>query len=141
MSSSTCLTSDELAKKIKNNTRYIQERLNDTVLLEGVHCIRPFGRRKILYIWERIENDFMGNKEVRIPYCNRLYPGSGRDNRPDASEPSETEFCRETGRAAGGCCNPVTNGSLPHIRMLFLTGIMTDTLYFDDVIGQNLICS
>jgi hypothetical protein len=26
-------------------------------LLEGIHYIRPFGGRKILYIWERIEKD------------------------------------------------------------------------------------
>jgi len=27
------------------------------VLLEGIHYIRPFGRRKILFIWESIERD------------------------------------------------------------------------------------
>jgi hypothetical protein len=31
--------------------------MKDTVLLEGVHYFRPFGGRKILYIWERIERD------------------------------------------------------------------------------------
>ncbi len=28
-----------------------------SVLLEGVHDVRPFGGRKILYIWEIIERD------------------------------------------------------------------------------------
>lgn len=27
------------------------------MLIEGVHYIRPFGGRKILYIWEQIEKD------------------------------------------------------------------------------------
>jgi hypothetical protein len=31
--------------------------LKDSVLLEGVHYIRPFGGRKILYLWEKIQQD------------------------------------------------------------------------------------
>ncbi|MGO2363613.1 MAG: hypothetical protein ACTH5O_05015 [Psychrobacter sp.] len=27
------------------------------MLIEGIHYIRPFGGRKILYIWEEIEKD------------------------------------------------------------------------------------
>lgn len=53
----TYLTTDELASRIKYDSRTIRERLKDSVLLEGVHYIRPFGGRKILYIWERIEAD------------------------------------------------------------------------------------
>jgi hypothetical protein len=53
----TYLTTDELSSKIKYDTRTIRERMKDSVLLEGVHYIRPFGGRKILYIWERIERD------------------------------------------------------------------------------------
>ncbi len=55
--SKTFLTTDELAKLIKYDARTIRERLKDSVLLEGVHYIRPFGGRKILYIWEQIECD------------------------------------------------------------------------------------
>ena len=51
------LTTDELAARIKYDVRTIRERLKDSVLLEGVHYIRPFGGRKILYIWEKIEQD------------------------------------------------------------------------------------
>ena len=53
----TYLTTDELSSRIRYDSRTIRERLKDSVLLEGIHYVRPFGRRKILYIWERIEED------------------------------------------------------------------------------------
>lgn len=53
----TYLTTDELSSLIKYDSRTIRERLKDSVLFEGVHYIRPFGGRKILYIWEKIEAD------------------------------------------------------------------------------------
>lgn len=53
----TYVTTDELAQRIKYDARTIRERLKDSVLLEGRHYIRPFGGRKILYIWEAIEAD------------------------------------------------------------------------------------
>ncbi|MCK2128117.1 hypothetical protein MX652_15640 [Thauera aromatica] len=53
----TYLTTEELSNRIKYDQRTIRERLKDSVLLEGVHYIRPFGGRKILYVWERIEED------------------------------------------------------------------------------------
>ncbi len=55
--SHTYLTTDELASRIKYDSRTIRERLKDSVLLEGIHYIRPFGGRKILFIWEKIEHD------------------------------------------------------------------------------------
>ena len=54
---STYLTTAELSERIKYDARTIRDRLKDSVLLEGVHYFRPFGGRKILYIWERIEKD------------------------------------------------------------------------------------
>ena len=51
----TYLATAELASRIKCDARAIRERLKDSVLLEGVHYIRPFGDRKILYLWEKIE--------------------------------------------------------------------------------------
>lgn len=53
----TYLTTDELSSRIKYDSRTIRERLKDSVLFEGVHYIRPFGGRKILFIWEQIEAD------------------------------------------------------------------------------------
>jgi len=51
------LTTEELSDRIKYDARTIRERLKDSVLLEGIHYIRPFGGRKILYIWDVIEQD------------------------------------------------------------------------------------
>ena len=53
----TYLTTEELSDRIKYDARTIRERLKDSVLLEGVHYLRPFGGRKILFIWETIEKD------------------------------------------------------------------------------------
>tara|TARA_B100000965_G_scaffold402453_1_gene428428 strand:- start:930 stop:1163 length:234 start_codon:yes stop_codon:yes gene_type:complete len=66
------LTTDELAARIKYDARTIRDRLKDSVLLEGVHYIRPFGGRKILYIWEAIERDMGGsaNSSIAIPMAN-----------------------------------------------------------------------
>ncbi len=70
--SQTYLTTEELSGRIKYDPRTIRERMKDSVLLEGVHYIRPFGGRKILYIWERIEQD-MANASgngLAIPMAN-----------------------------------------------------------------------
>ena len=55
--SHTYLTTQELSERIKYNPRTIRNELKDTVLIEGIHYIRPFGGRKILYVWEEIEKD------------------------------------------------------------------------------------
>jgi len=67
----TYLTTNELSNVIKYDTRTIREQLKDSVLIEGVHYIRPFGGRKILFIWEHIERD-MGTAVVAlgIPMAN-----------------------------------------------------------------------
>ena len=53
----TYLTTAELSQRIKYDPRTIRNCLKDSVLIEGIHYIRPFGGRKILYVWERIEKD------------------------------------------------------------------------------------
>ena len=71
--SMTYLTTDELSQRIKYDARTIRERLKDSVLLEGVHYIRPFGGRKILFIWEQIEEDMTKvsmNGVYSIPMAN-----------------------------------------------------------------------
>lgn len=57
--SNTFLTTDELAARIKYDSRTIRNRLVDNVLLEGMHYVRPFGGRKYLFIWERIESELL----------------------------------------------------------------------------------
>ena len=47
--------------------------LKRSVLLEGVHYIRPFGGRKLLFIWEAIEKDitsFSMGRGPLIPMAN-----------------------------------------------------------------------
>ena len=69
----TYLTTEELSSRIKYDARTIRERLKDSVLLEGRHYVRPFGGRKILYIWESIEADMLAAGAERasaIPMAN-----------------------------------------------------------------------
>lgn len=69
--SQTYLTTDELSNRIKYDSRTIRESLKDSVLLEGTHYFRPFGGRKILYIWEAIERDMKLTQDVvSIPMAN-----------------------------------------------------------------------
>ena len=60
----TYLTTDELSKKIKYQRRTISTRLKDSVLIEGIHYIRPFGGRKILYIWEQVEKRMLNGNAI-----------------------------------------------------------------------------
>jgi hypothetical protein len=55
----TYLTTEALAARIHYEPTTIRSSLKDSVLLEGTHYIRPFGGRKILYIWENIERDMV----------------------------------------------------------------------------------
>lgn len=70
----TYLTTAELSARIKYDVRTIRERLKDSVLLEHRHYLRPFGGRKILYIWEAIEQDMLESNAQRsianIPMAN-----------------------------------------------------------------------
>jgi len=70
--SQTYLTTAELSARIKYDPRTIREHMKDSVLLEGVHYIRPFGGRKILYVWEVIERDMKltSMASLAIPMAN-----------------------------------------------------------------------
>jgi hypothetical protein len=57
MTRNTYLTTKQLSERLPYTTATIRNTLMDNVLLEGVHYVRPFGRRKILFIWEAIERD------------------------------------------------------------------------------------
>jgi len=62
------LTTDQLSELIHYDPRTIRTRLKDAVLLEGVHYIRPFGGRKLLFIRETIERD-IGRFSARNAPC------------------------------------------------------------------------
>lgn len=73
MADQTYLTTEELASRIKYDSRTIRDRLKDSVLLEGRHYFRPFGGRKTLYIWENVQMDMLmysSESSVGIPLAN-----------------------------------------------------------------------
>lgn len=70
---STYLTTEQLATRIHYDPRTIRNRLKDSVLLEGVHYIRPFGGRKLLFLWEPIQRDIgraSSSPAMGIPMAN-----------------------------------------------------------------------
>ena len=88
--SQTYLTTDQLAERIHYDTRTIRTRLKDAVLLEGVHYIRPFGGRKLLFILESIQRDIGRFSAGKAP----------------ASTPTRS--------AASGMSIPMANGGIAH---------------------------
>ena len=89
------LTTDELSARIKYDVRTIRERLNDSVLIEGIHYFRPFGGRKILYIWEAIQKDMRGSS----------VPISIQKDMNGTSVPIQIK----------GTCIPMANGRMLHV--------------------------
>jgi len=72
----TLITTEELSERIRYEPRTIRTRLKDSVLLEGIHYIRPFGGRKLLFIWEAIERDmhiFSSANKPMVPMANGGY--------------------------------------------------------------------
>ena len=73
MQQQTYVTTEALSKLICYDTRTIRDRLKDSVLIEGIHYIRPFGGRKLLFILEAIERDigkFSMNRGPQVPMAN-----------------------------------------------------------------------
>lgn len=66
----TYLTTEELSTRLKYTKRYINNVLRPQCLAEGRHFVRPFGGRKILYIWETIEQDMFQEARAIIPMAN-----------------------------------------------------------------------
>ena len=70
----TYLTTEELSERIKYDYRTIRQNLKDSVLLEGKHYIKPFGRRKILFLWEEVEKTMLAGSRacevLTIPMAN-----------------------------------------------------------------------
>lgn len=57
----TLITTKELAKRIKYSERHIRRHLVDHKLFEGIHYTRPFGGKKFLFFWERIESEIINS--------------------------------------------------------------------------------
>lgn len=60
MQARTLLTAEELGERTHYSPRYIIRQLLDYKLFEGVHYIRPFGGKKVLFVWEAIEAEMFG---------------------------------------------------------------------------------
>jgi len=74
MEQQTYMTTEELAQRLRYDARYIRSALKDAVFIEGIHYIRPFGRRRVLYIWEAIERDMVKasmEEKPAIPMAGR----------------------------------------------------------------------
>ncbi|MGN8200535.1 hypothetical protein ACS8Y6_17800 [Salinisphaera sp. RV14] len=99
----TYLTTEALAERIHYDVRTIRDRLKDSVLLEGRHYFRPFGGRKILYIWETIERD-MKQPALEIDSVTPGTSGLPRDTKARTTQPGAAA---STGipMAGGGVCN------------------------------------
>ena len=62
----THLTTEELSARIKFDPRTIRNQLKDSVLLEGLHYIRPFGDASCCSFGEPIEEEMLAQRHVRI---------------------------------------------------------------------------
>lgn len=62
----TYLTSAMLAERLNYSTRHVREYVTKHSLIEGYHYVRAPGGRKLLYIWERIE-ETLGQTDTDLP--------------------------------------------------------------------------
>ena len=56
----TYLNAESVAKKLDYSPRYFKEVIVKNFLEENVHYIRGFGGRKLIFIWEKIEEELLG---------------------------------------------------------------------------------
>ncbi len=109
--SNTYLTTDALAERIHYDPRTIRDRLKDSVLIEAKHYFRPFGGRKILYIWEAIERDMMGKSVAAESSPIAMADGGLCDSYRNSMWPRASEQKTSTNQtagipmASGGVCN------------------------------------
>lgn len=70
----TYMTASELANVIPYHKKYINDSLKDKYLIEGTHYVRPFGGKRVLYIWEEVEKALFTTSEANngdlIPMMN-----------------------------------------------------------------------
>lgn len=100
------LTTEELAGLIKYDARTIRNRLKDSVLLEGVHYIRPFGGRKILFLREAIERDIGAKQRPSVDLGGSI---SAAEVQPGSAEAKSHRSAKSKAdsvpMAAGGVCH------------------------------------
>jgi len=76
------LTTEQLAERIQYEPRTILTRLKDEVMKEGVHYIRPFGRRAYSdereHLFRPNVNTRFRNASRRVPFSSSVHVGSIR---------------------------------------------------------------
>lgn len=107
MNQQTYLTTEELSALIKYDARTIRNRLKDAVLLEGIHYIRPFGGRKILFIRAAIERDIGGPTEAadRAETPADESPAPGMATLPRSAKRKKVKDLDLIPMAGGGVCH------------------------------------
>ncbi len=73
------LTTEELSTRIKYDPKYIRERMKDKIFKKGIHYIKPFGGRKILFIWNEIEK-IINHKEEESNPMSKITLRRGNSN-------------------------------------------------------------
>jgi len=65
----TYMTPEMLSQRLPYSTRHIREYLKDRIFIEGYHYVRTPGGRRLLFIWERVEEVLNGDATApdRIP--------------------------------------------------------------------------
>jgi|GEM_PF-2923865 len=69
------ITAAQLSRAIGYDERTIRTQLKDSVLIEGIHYIRPFGRRRLLFNWPRIQRDMVKFSRDRQPVRDQAVSG------------------------------------------------------------------
>lgn len=59
MSNRTYLTPEQAAERLSFSPRYFRNVIMKRSLIEGVHWVRAFDGRKMLIIWERVEEELL----------------------------------------------------------------------------------
>lgn len=71
------ITTSQLAALLGYTPSTIRNKLKDSVLIEGVHYYRPFGRRKTLYDWPVIERDMKAHSRANSLMMKAANDGEG----------------------------------------------------------------
>lgn len=69
----TYISMEELATRLGYKAETINRKMVGSVLIEGIHFVRPLGGRKRLFIWDAIERDMIagfGRNAPVIPLAN-----------------------------------------------------------------------
>lgn len=62
----TYLSPGMLAERLPYSERHIREYLKDRIFIEGYHYVRAPGGRRLLFIWERVE-ELLGGTGSPMP--------------------------------------------------------------------------